>query len=72
MQVFRCCEEVKDHLKQLWLPGGKCALTPAGRIKKPGVTLLSMDCNGMAAHLNGSDCEGVQTVLYAKHSGWIG
>ena len=45
LQVLRCCgEEVKDHLKQLyggeWLLGGNYALTPAGRIKKPGVTLL--------------------------------
>jgi len=44
LQVLRCCgEEVKDHLKQLygkWLLGGNYALTPAGRIKKPIVTLL--------------------------------
>jgi hypothetical protein len=44
LQVLTCCsEEVKDHLKQLygkWLLGGNYALTPAGRIKKPGVTLL--------------------------------
>jgi hypothetical protein len=33
----------KGHLKQLqgeWLLGGDHALTPAGRIKKPGVTCL--------------------------------
>jgi hypothetical protein len=33
----------KDHLKQLyseWLLSGDHALTPAGRIKKPGVTVL--------------------------------
>jgi hypothetical protein len=44
LKVLRCCgEEFNDHLEQpygKWLLGGNYALTPAGRIKKPGVILL--------------------------------
>jgi len=42
-------------------------LTPAGRIKKPSVTIsLAVDHNSMAQPLARSDCEGISRVQWME------
>ena len=42
-------------------------MTPAGRIKKPSVTIsLSVDHNSMTERLTRSDCEGISRVQWME------
>jgi hypothetical protein len=63
-------ETIQNHLEQLygeWLLTRVHALTPAGKIKKPSVTVcLSVDRNGMAERLSRSDSEGVSRVQWME------
>ena len=55
----------KTTLEQLLMRSH--AVTPAGRIKKPSVTIsLSMDYNSMAERLTRSDCEGISRVQWME------
>jgi hypothetical protein len=75
LEVLKCCgEEVKRPSRAaIWrvAAGRELCFDPSWTNQEARCdSSLSMDCNGMAAHLTGCDCKGIQRVLCI--SGWMG